>query len=180
MKILVTGASSGIGYSICERLAPEGHTVYAAARRVSLMEPLRSLGVTPVHLDVTDSSSIAECLSEVGEVDVLINNAGYGYLGAIESVPLEEARRQMDVNLFGLAELCKAVVPYMRSRGSGKIINIGSVAGRAVLYLGGWYNVSKYAVEGLTKPLPPTRPTPCPGPIPTRSCCHRLPWWSGQ
>ena len=152
-RILVTGASSGIGYSAALALAATGHTVFAAARRVELMEPLRSAGVTPVHLDVTSEESISECLSTVGDVDVLVNNAGYGYFGPIESVSLEEARRQMDVNLFGLAALTKAVLPGMRDRGFGRVVNIGSVAGRAVMYFGGWYNISKYAVEAFSDAL---------------------------
>lgn len=149
----MTGASSGIGYDVAQALAAAGHTVFAAARRVSLMEPLKACGVTPVHLDVTSSESIASCLSVVGPIDVLINNAGYGYFGAIENVPLEDARKQMEVNLFGLAALCRAVLPGMRSRGFGRIINVSSVAGRSVLYFGGWYHVSKYAVEAFSDAL---------------------------
>lgn len=153
MVILVTGASSGIGYSTAAALSAEGHTVFAAARRLSLMEPLREFGVTPVYLDVTSQESIDACLETVGPIDVLVNNAGYGSLGAIETVSLEEARRQLDVNLFGLAALCRAVLPGMRSRGFGRIINVSSIAGRAVVYFGGWYNVSKYAVEAFSDAL---------------------------
>ena len=151
-RILVTGASSGIGYDTAKALASAGYEVYAAARRMELMEPLRESGVTPVYLDVTSEESIAACLASVGEVDVLVNNAGYGYFGAIENVPLEEARRQLEVNLFGLAALCRAVLPGMRSRG-GRIINVSSVAGRGVMYFGGWYHVSKYAVEAFSDAL---------------------------
>lgn len=151
-RILVTGASSGIGYDTAKALASAGYDVYAAARRVELMDPLREFGVTPVYLDVTSEESIAACLATVGEIDVLVNNAGYGYFGAIENVPLEEARRQLEVNLFGLAALCRAVLPGMRSRG-GRIINVSSVAGRGVLYFGGWYHVSKYAVEAFSDAL---------------------------
>jgi NAD(P)-dependent dehydrogenase (short-subunit alcohol dehydrogenase family) len=152
-RVLVTGASSGIGYDTAKALALAGYEVFAAARRVELMEPLREFGVKPVHLDVTSQESIAECLAAVGEVDVLVNNAGYGYFGAIENVPLEEARRQLEVNLFGLAALCRAVLPGMRSRGCGRIINVSSVAGRGVMYFGGWYHVSKYAVEAFSDAL---------------------------
>ena len=98
MVILITGASSGIGYSTAAALSAEGHTVFAAARRLSLMEPLREFGVTPVYLDVTSQESIDACLATVGPIDVLVNNAGYGSLGAIETVSLEEARRQLEVN----------------------------------------------------------------------------------
>lgn len=152
-RVLVTGASSGIGYDTAKALASAGYEVYAAARRVELMEPLREFGVTPVYLDVTSEESIAACLSVVGSVDVLVNNAGYGYFGAIENVPLDDAHRQLEVNLFGLAALCRAVLPGMRSRGNGRIINVSSVAGRGVLYFGGWYHVSKYAVEAFSDAL---------------------------
>lgn len=152
-KVLVTGASSGMGYEVARMLAEKGYEVYGAARRVALMEPLRELGVVPVALDVTSSASIAACLAAVGKVDVLVNCAGYGSFGAIENVPLEEARRQLEVNVFGLAALTSAVLPGMREQGYGRIVNIGSVAGRACLYFGGWYNVSKYAVEAFSDAL---------------------------
>ena len=115
--ILITGGSSGIGFDTAGTLAKQGHTVYAAARRVSLMEPLLDLGVHILAMDVTDKESIEKgvrtVLEEQGRIDVLINNAGYGYLGAIENVPIEEARRQLEVNLFGLAALTKLVLPSM-------------------------------------------------------------------
>lgn len=152
-RVLVTGASSGMGYEVALLLASKGYEVYGAARRVALMEPLRASGVTPVALDVCDSASITACLEKVGEIDVLVNCAGYGSMGAIENVPLEEARRQLDVNVFGLAALCKAVIPGMRAKGCGRIVNISSVAGRGCMYFGGWYNVSKYSVEAFSDAL---------------------------
>lgn len=153
MVILVTGASSGIGYDTAADLARKGHTVYAAARRVALMEPLREFGVIPVALDVTSEASIKACLEVTGDLDVLVNNAGYGSLGPIETVTMEEARRQLEVNLFGLARLCQMVIPGMRERGTGRIVNVGSVAGKAAMYFGGWYNVSKFAVEAFSDAL---------------------------
>lgn len=150
MKILVTGASSGIGYDAAKTLARKGHTVFAAARRVSQMETLKEFGVTPVFLDVSDEAAIDACLAVTGPLDALVNCAGYGYFGAIENVSMEEARRQMEVNLFGLAALCKKVLPGMRSQGHGRIVNISSVAGKACLYFGGWYHVSKYSVEAFS------------------------------
>ena len=124
--ILITGASSGIGYEAALRLAGQGHKVYGAARRVELMEPLREAGVVPLKMDVTDGDSMSAAVRSVidaeGRIDVLVNNAGYGYLGAIENVPMDEARRQMEVNVFGLASLTRTVLPYMREQRSGRII----------------------------------------------------------
>ena len=155
--ILVTGASSGIGFDAAEAFARQGHRVYAAARRVERMEPLKALGVVPLRMDVTDEASleagVRTVLEAEGRIDALVNNAGYGYFGAIENVPLEEARRQLEVNVFGLARLCQLVIPSMREQGSGRIVNISSVAGKAVLYFGGWYHVSKFSVEALSDAL---------------------------
>ena len=155
--ILITGASSGIGFDAAEAFARQGHRVYAAARRVERMEPLKALGVVPLRMDVTDEASMAEGVRTVleaeGRIDALVNNAGYGYFGAIENVPMEDARRQLEVNVFGLAQLCRLVLPAMRKQGSGRIVNISSVAGKVVMYFGGWYHVSKYSVEALSDAL---------------------------
>ncbi len=152
--ILLTGASSGIGYDTAVALAQQGHKVYAAARRVERMEPLRQYGIVPLKMDVTDEESmktgVKTLLDAEGRIDVLINNAGYGYFGAIENVPMDDARNQLEVNVFGLARLCQLVLPTMRAQHSGRIINTASVAGRSVFYYGGWYHVSKYAVESLS------------------------------
>ena len=152
--ILLTGASSGIGYDTAVALAQQGHKVYAAARRVERMEPLRQYGIVPLKMDVTDEALMKEgvktLLDAEGRIDVLINNAGYGYFGAVENVPMDDARNQLEVNVFGLARLCQLVLPTMRVQHSGRIINTASVAGRSVFYYGGWYHVSKYAVESLS------------------------------
>ena len=157
MVVLITGASSGIGYETAVLLARKGHKVYAAARRTALLEPLGALGAVPVQLDVTSAQSRQACVRKVleaeGRIDVLVNNAGYGYLGPVECVPEEEARRQMDTNLFGMAAMCSLVIPCMRSQGSGRIINMSSAAGQAAVLYGGWYNISKYAVEALSDNL---------------------------
>lgn len=155
--ILITGASSGIGYDTALRLAEQGHKVYGAARRVELVERLRDSGVIPIRMDVTDEISMIDGVNGIidteGRIDVLVNNAGYGYLGAIENVSIAEARRQLEVNLFGLARLTQLVLPFMRKQHSGRIINISSVAGKAVILFGGWYNVSKYSVEAFSDAL---------------------------
>ena len=157
MIILVTGASSGIGYESAILLAQKGHKVYGAARRVERMEPLKEYGITPMSLDVTSDESMQKCVADIlaaeGRIDVLVNNAGYGYFGAIENVTMEEARRQLEVNVFGLARLTQLVLPSMREHGSGRIVNVGSVVGRVVLPFGGWYHVSKYSVEALSDAL---------------------------
>ena len=152
--ILITGASSGIGFDAARALARQGYKVYAAARRLERMEPLREDGVVPVRMDVTDDASmragVDAVLEQEGRIDVLVNNAGYGYFGPVETVSMEEARRQLEVNVFGLARLSQLVMPAMRAQGSGRIINVASVAGKSVLYYGGWYHVTKYSVEALS------------------------------
>jgi NAD(P)-dependent dehydrogenase (short-subunit alcohol dehydrogenase family) len=152
--ILITGASSGIGFEAARLLSEKGHRVYGAARRVDLMEPLSFLGIVPLKMDVTDDRSMKEGIEQIlqkeGRIDVLVNNAGYGYFGAVETVAMEEARRQVEVNLFGLAQLCQLVIPSMRKQHSGRIINISSVAGRMAVGFGGWYNVTKYSVEAIS------------------------------
>lgn len=155
--ILITGASSGIGYDTAERLAKQGHKVYGAARRMDKMSPLKDLGVIPIQMDVTDDASMVAGVNAVlqaeGRIDVLVNNAGYGYFGAIENVSMEEARRQIEVNVFGLGRLTQLVIPHMRQQGSGRIVNIASIAGKLAIYFGGWYHVSKFAVEGFSDAL---------------------------
>jgi len=108
-------------------------------------------------MDVTDDASmtagVSRILQETGRIDVLVNNAGYGSYGAIEDVPIDEARRQFEVNLFGLARLTQLVTPHMRAQGSGTIINISSMGGKLTTPLGGWYHATKYAVEALSDAL---------------------------
>ena len=151
---LVTGASSGIGRMVAQELKSAGFKVYAAARRVDRMADLEKDGITPVALDLTKDESIVECvnavLSKEKSIDVLVNNAGYGSYGAIEDVPLEEGRRQFDVNLFGMARLIQLVTPAMRKNHYGKIVNISSMGGKIWTKFGGWYHATKYAVEGLS------------------------------
>lgn len=155
--ILITGASSGIGFDAAQTLAKQGHKVYAAARRLELMEPLKAFGVQTLRMDVTNEASMQQGVETViqaeGRIDMLVNNAGYGFFGAIETVPLEEARRQLEVNVFGLARLTQLVLPHMRQQGSGRIINTSSIAGKMVFYMGGWYNVTKYSVEAFSDAL---------------------------
>ena len=154
---IVTCASSGIGEETAKRLAGLGYTVYAAARRVERMANLTAEGIRPVKVDVTDDDALAafveEVVTESGRVDVLVNNAGYGSYGSVEDVPMAEARRQFDVNVFGLARLTQLVLPHMRRRGGGYVVNVSSVGGRIYKPLGGWYHATKFAVEGLSDSL---------------------------
>ena len=154
---LVTGASSGIGGATALDLAKLGFTVYAAARRVERMRTLANLGVSVLRMDLTDDDSIAggvrTLLDEAGRVDVLVNNAGYGSYGAVETVPMDEARRQFEVNVFGLARLVQLVTPTMREQGSGRIINVSSIGGKIYEPLAAWYHATKFAVEGLSDSL---------------------------
>jgi NAD(P)-dependent dehydrogenase (short-subunit alcohol dehydrogenase family) len=154
---LVTGASSGIGEATARRLQEQGYTVYAAARRVERMAGLAGDGITVLRMDVTDDASmvagVERIVAETGRIDLLVNNAGYGSYGAVEDVPLDEARYQLEVNVFGLARLTQLVTPHMRARRTGRIVNVSSVGGRFSEPLGGWYHAAKYAVEGLSDAL---------------------------
>ncbi len=152
--VLVTGASSGIGAMTAKSLAQAGFTVYGAARRVDKMEELKKVGIIPISLDLTKEESMLKCVetiyNEVGRIDILINNAGYGSYGAIEDVAMEEAKRQFEVNLFGMARLIQLVTPKMRENHYGKIVNVSSMGGKIWTKFGGWYHATKFAVEGFS------------------------------
>jgi NAD(P)-dependent dehydrogenase (short-subunit alcohol dehydrogenase family) len=150
--ILITGASSGIGHATALTLIAAGHRVYGAARRVEKMSDLEAAGGHAIAMDVTNTTQVADAVSRIlaeqGQIDVLINNAGYAVYGAVEDVPIETARRQFEVNLFGLADLTQRVLPHMRERRSGHILNITSVGGKVYSPLGAWYHATKHALEG--------------------------------
>jgi NAD(P)-dependent dehydrogenase (short-subunit alcohol dehydrogenase family) len=154
---LVTGASAGIGKAIVRRLLTDGWTVYGGARRVDKMADIRSEGAGVLALDVTDetsmSAAVAAVLESDGRIDALVNNAGYGSYGAIEDVPIDEARRQFEVNVFGAARLTQLVLPAMRGAGAGRIVNISSMGGRIWMPVGGWYHATKHALEVLSDAL---------------------------
>lgn len=152
--VLITGASSGIGKATAEKLLGESYSVYASARNVNKLKPLEVRGAKILELDVTQDESIKSAVDriirECGRLDILINNAGYGSYGALEDIPIEEARHQFEVNVFGLGRLTQLALPYMRDQSFGKIINITSVGGKIYEPLGSWYHASKFAVEGLS------------------------------
>lgn len=153
---MVTGAGTGIGRACALYLADEGFHILASGRRA---EPLEKLAaekpgqITPVQFDVTDPESVEAVVPGLSPIDHVVNNAGIAVMGAIEAVPLDEWRRQFETNVFGVANVCRAVLPQMRQRGAGRIVNIGSVTGRLVPPFQGVYGSSKHALEGLTDAL---------------------------
>lgn len=155
--VLITGASTGIGAAAATLFAQYGYRVYAAARSMDKLEAMATDIIRPVALDVTDDASMQACVAHVldteGRIDVLVNNAGYGSHGALEDVPIDEARRQFEVNVFGLARMTQLVIPAMRKAGHGRIINIASMAGRVWTPFASWYHATKFAVEGLSASL---------------------------
>ncbi|UBM07628.1 oxidoreductase [Cupriavidus metallidurans] len=151
---LVTGASSGIGEATALKLLAQGYTVYAAARRVERMRSQADAGVHVLAMDVTDDAvmraGIEEIIARSGRLDVLVNNAGYGAYGAIEDVPLDEARAQFDVNVFGAVRLIQLALPHMRAQRSGTIVNITSMGGKIHTPMGAWYHGTKFALEAIS------------------------------
>jgi NADP-dependent 3-hydroxy acid dehydrogenase YdfG len=152
---LVTGASSGIGKAAALALIRDGFTVYGAARRIEKMSELEATGGIPIKIDITVDTDIAEVIGRIhrdhGHIDVLVINAGYAAFGAVEDVSIDDARRQFDVNLFGLARLTQLALPNMRAHRSGRVINISSVGGKVFTPLGASYHATKHALEGLPR-----------------------------
>jgi NAD(P)-dependent dehydrogenase (short-subunit alcohol dehydrogenase family) len=155
--VLVTGCSSGIGRATAQRLAEDGWTVYATARRPETLADLEQHGCKTLSLDVTDEASMSAAVQAVsdaeGAVGVLVNNAGYSQSGAVESVPLDQVRRQFDTNVFGLIRMCQLVLAGMRAQHWGRIVNLSSMGGRLTFPGGGIYHATKYAVEALSDAL---------------------------
>ncbi|WP_440988525.1 oxidoreductase [Haloarchaeobius baliensis] len=155
---IVTGASSGIGAATAEALAADGTTVVLAARRedelAALAERIESAGgeARVVPTDVTDEEDVLTLVEtvteEFGRIDALVNGAGFGLYGSVEETPIEDARYQFEVNLFGLARLTQLVVPVMREQGDGTIVNISSMGGKVWTPMGAWYHATKHALEG--------------------------------
>ena len=155
--VLITGCSTGIGRATAKHLAQKGHTVYATARRVESIQDLEEHGCKLLRLDVTDEESMRSAVAAVeeqeGAVGALVNNAGYSLSGAVESVSMEEVRRQFETNVMGLIRMCQLVLPGMREQRSGRIVNISSMGGKVTFPGGGIYHSTKFAVEGVSDVL---------------------------
>jgi len=161
--ILITGATAGIGRHAALYLAKKGHRVFATGRRAealaSLEQQARGFSLQTLELDVTDAASIAAAVDAVAQVtegrgvDVLVNNAGYGQIGPLESVSTEQLRAQFETNVFGLMAVTRAFLPAMRQRRQGRVINISSVAGRMSMPFMGAYTATKFAVEAMSDAL---------------------------
>jgi NAD(P)-dependent dehydrogenase (short-subunit alcohol dehydrogenase family) len=156
-SVLITGCSSGIGHATAEHLAARGWTVYASARSTETIADLGERGCKTLALDVTDEDSMQAAVASVedaeGAVGALVNNAGYSQSGALETVPMERLRAQFETNVFGLMRMCQLVLPGMRRRGAGKIVNVSSMGGRLTFPGGGAYHGTKHAVEALSDAL---------------------------
>jgi NAD(P)-dependent dehydrogenase (short-subunit alcohol dehydrogenase family) len=153
--VLVTGVSSGIGRAIASAFAEKGFEVFGTSRNPQTTEPVS--GVELVQLDVTDAASVSAAVATViqraGRIDVLVNNAGFGVLGAAEESSITQAQQLFDTNFFGLVRVTREVLPHLRAQGSGRIVNIGSVLGFLPAPYGALYSASKHAVEGYSESL---------------------------
>ena len=155
--VLITGCSSGIGRATAEAFLDEGWEVYATARNPADVETLGDRGCTIATLDVTEDDDVERVVDRIveehGRIDCLVNNAGYAQFGPIEDVPADAVHRQFDVNVYGPHRLTRAVLPHMRRRREGTIINVSSAAGRVAFPGGGVYCGSKFALEAMTDAL---------------------------
>lgn len=159
MKILITGSNSGFGRLAALTLAHQGHDVVATMRTLANGDELRAaadaerLPIEIRQLDVCDPGSVAAALADAGELDVIVNNAGFEVTGALELVDDDLWRRQLDTNLLGPMRLIRAVLPTWRQRRSGTIVNVSSIAGVVGTPFGGAYAASKHALEGVSEAL---------------------------
>eukprot|EP01132_Coremiostelium_polycephalum_P018879 gene18879-22483_t len=156
--ILITGASSGFGRETAKLFNKNGWNVIASMRSPEKEKELNKLGnVRVVHLDVTDKQSIQKAVNEginqFGKIDVLLNNAGFGAIGALEAATDEIITQQFNVNFYGLIHVTKVVLPYMRQNSEGIIINVSSMGGKITLPFSSLYHATKFAVEGLSEAI---------------------------
>ena len=150
-RVLITGCSTGIGRATAVELTKRGHDVVATARRPETIDDLDV--AAKLCLDVDDDASVREAVAAAGDVDVLVNNAGFGVSGPVEQVTLDHGRSIMETNFFGAVRMIQAVLGQMRQRERGVIVNVTSLAGRVAPPLGGFYSASKFALEGLSEAL---------------------------
>jgi NADP-dependent 3-hydroxy acid dehydrogenase YdfG len=152
--VLVTGASSGFGKYTALELIKKGYTVYGAARRVAQMKDIQEAGGVALNMDVTSDESvkigIETIIKQQGKIDVLVNNAGFGSYGFIETTNIDHMKRMYDVNVWGLVRVSQHVIPYMRKQNSGSIINVSSIVGEVSAGFLGFYASSKHAVEAIS------------------------------
>ncbi len=151
--VLITGASSGMGRATVLFLAQHDFIVYAGSRTPEKLLDIKHPNIFPLKMDITNPVSIKQAIVSISKIDVLINNAGYGLVSTVEDMDEEQMFEQFNINVFGVLRVCKEVIPIMRERQSGIIINISSFLGKIGLPLLSFYNSSKYAVEGITDSL---------------------------
>ena len=150
-RVLITGCSTGFGRAAAVELTKRGHDVLATARRLEALDDLDV--IEKLRLDVDDDTSVADAVASAGKVDALVNNAGFGIQGPIESVPIDEFRRMFETNVLGAVRMMQAVLPQMRERGSGTIVNVTSLAGLVTGPIGGAYAATKHALEAVSEAL---------------------------
>lgn len=150
-RALITGCSTGIGRATAVELAARGYDVIATARRPETLADLKV--AQTLALDVDSDESVAAVKAEIGRVDVLVNNAGFGLEGPIEELPIADIRRVFETNFFGAVRMIQAFVPAMREHGAGTVVNVSSVAGVAAAPLGGYYSATKFALEAVSEAL---------------------------
>src|SRR3954465_883406 len=155
--VLITGCSTGIGRATAERLAANGHTVYATARRPESIADLQAKGCKTLALDVCDEASmqaaVDQVVAEQGAIAALVNNAGYSQSGALETLDMADVRRQFETNVFGLLRMSQLCLPSMREQGWGRIVNMSSMGANFVFPGGGIYHATKYAVDAMSDAL---------------------------
>src|SRR5262245_18287363 len=150
-RVLITGCSTGFGRASAVELTKRGHDVLATARRLEACDELDV--AQKIRLDVDDDASVADAVEAAGRIDALVNNAGFGITGPVEHVPLPELRRMFETNVVGALRMIQAVLPQMRERGGGTIVNVTSLAGLVTPPNGGAYSATKHALEALSEAL---------------------------
>ena len=155
--ILITGGASGFGKATALKLIEAGHIIYPADLRLDAMDELKARGARPLQMDVTDvtavKAGIDSIIADEGHIDVCVNNAGFGLYDLVENGNIDRARQMFEVNFWGTVNVTRAVLPHMRTAGSGRIVNISSLAGRVAGPMTGWYSASKFAVEAFSDAL---------------------------